>query len=368
MSQKKKNRKSIVENVMNKVYYNPEHVLGYTGNTQQLLKKIPNEEAAIMTWLESQPAYTLHKPVRRRFQTRVYRTTFPDRQWQADLVDMQKFKAVNDGNGYILTAIDIFTRYAWAVPINTKHYDNVIRGFKTIFNNTKMRKPHLLQTDQGREFENQHIQNFFRSHGIKQFSVKSPYKAALVERFHRTLRGRMYRYFTKSGTHRWVDVLPSLVTAYNSSPHSSLYGATPASISDQNAMKLWEKRNIHTSTSQQRIKFRIGDLVRLALVKEAFSRGYTPNWTEEVFQVSGIDSRQQPIMYRVRELQSNGLPGEEIEGKFYAQELQHVQNVYRIEQILKSRVHPSNSNEIQYYVKWMGYDQPSWIGAHQLIT
>jgi len=334
------------------IYYDPTHPLGYTGNVKELEKIAPSAK----TWLMQQPTYTLHRSVKRKFPTRAYRTSLPDNQWQADLVDMQGLKSMNKNYGYILTCIDIFTRFAWATPLKTKSYIHTINGFENIF--SKGRKPTLLQTDQGKEFENKNIQLFFTKNGIKQFSVKSPYKAAIVERFHRTLRGRMVRYFTKNGTRKWIDILDDIVAGYNAAKHKALFNASPDSINSENAMQLWEARNSDTVITEKSV-FKVGDFVRLALVRKTFERGYTPNWTEELFRISKIDRTSSPIMYIVVDDDND-----EIDGKFYRQELQKVDNVHRIEKILKTK---QQRNGLKYYIKWVGGDKPSWIDSTDLI-
>ena len=157
---------------LEKQYYDPANPIGFTGNHRHL--KNPNAKE----WLSKQDAYTMHKPIRRRFKTRSYQTSHVDRQWQADLVDMQGLSAHNDGYRYLLTCIDIFSRYAWAVPIKTKLANDVIDAFKSIFKEGRI--PELLQTDQGKEFENRALQSHLLTVGSRQFSVKSDYKAALV--------------------------------------------------------------------------------------------------------------------------------------------------------------------------------------------
>lgn len=327
------------------IYYNLNHPLAYTGN----LKRLEKETTVTKKWLESQPAYTLHKVVKRKFATRSYRVGGIDHQWQADLVDMQSLKKYNEGFAHILTAIDIFTRQAFAEPIKSKR--DVKQALEKIF---KHRKPMLLQTDQGTEFENKDIREFYKKYKIRQFSVKSPYKAAIVERFHRTLRGRMYRYFTKNGTQKWIDVLEKLVAAYNATPHKSLKNKAPNSITEKNEMEIWLSRN--SDEKMRKIPtFAIDDVVRLAKVKKTFNRGYTPNWTEELFKIHAIDANREPIMYSVKDMEN-----EIIEGKFYKQELQKVDNVVRIEKVLKTKGE-------RLYVKWVGHDKPSWIWKKDLV-
>src|SRR3981189_3263125 len=101
---------------------------------------------------------------------------------------MQVEAKYNDGYKYILTVIDIFSRYAWAEPLKTNSPLHVKPAFELIF--AKGRKPFKMQTDQGTEFESKTMQDFFASHKIKQFSVKPQFKAAIVERFNRTLKAK----------------------------------------------------------------------------------------------------------------------------------------------------------------------------------
>lgn len=335
-----------------RIYYNLNHPLAYSGSVKLLSKALGlKNQKETKKWLETQPTYTLHKPVKRKFQTRRYLVSGIDHQWQADLVDMQAHKNKNNGYSYILTVIDIFSRYAFAEPIKSKR--DVKSAMQIIFKRDA-RKPMRLQTDQGTEFENKEMREFYKKNNIVQFSVKSPYKAAIVERFHRSLRGRMFRYFTKNATNKWIDVLQLLVRGYNGSPHKTLNNQTPISINHENEMEIWLERNKNITSKKDPV-FNIGQLVRLAKVKKTFDRGYTPNWTEELFKVHAIHRKHDPITYVISDLE-----GEIIEGKFYKEELQKVANVFRIEKVLKKKGK-------KLYVKWLGYDKPTWILDKDLV-
>ena len=300
-----------------KKYYNAANPAGFTGDARHLNNKRAQE------WLSGQDAYTLHKPVRRRgFSTRSYYASTVDQQWQADLVDMQSLRAHNDGYGHLLTCIDIFSRWAFAIPLKTKFATEVIEAFKRIFK-TSGRQPLLLQTDQGKEFENRAFRSYLTSQGIQQFSVKSEYKAALVERFHRTLRARMWRYFTANNTKRWVEVLPKLLASYNNRPHRALNGYTPSGVVNSILLQSHLRRERNRELAEQQLmrlpRYTVGDYVRLSRAKKVFQHGYTANWTREIFVIYDIDSRQPPPMYRVADLD-----GDVVEGKFYEAELQKV--------------------------------------------
>src|SRR3981189_1664316 len=160
------------------IYYDPSHSAAFGGvGRLSHAARIPTK--IVQQWLKGQQAYTLHKPARRgRYKTRKYHTSGIDHQWQADLADMQVEAKYNDGNKYILTVIDVFSRYPWAEPLKTKSPVHVKPAFELIF--AKGRKPFKIQTDQGIEFESKTMPDFFASHKIKQFSVKSQFKAPLL--------------------------------------------------------------------------------------------------------------------------------------------------------------------------------------------
>ncbi|GFX12484.1 uncharacterized protein TNCV_2929781 [Trichonephila clavipes] len=102
-------------------------------------------------WLSQKDAYTLHKPVRHKFQRNRVFVSDIDRQFQADLVDMQSLAEFNKGYKYLLTCIDLFSKFAWAVPLKDKFGKSVKSGLEIIF---KERKPKVLQTDAENKISN----------------------------------------------------------------------------------------------------------------------------------------------------------------------------------------------------------------------
>ena len=99
-------------------YYDPKRVGSYGGVAA--LQRVVPAERNVERWLSTQDAYTLHKPVRRHFKRRCVVVGGPNQQWQADLVDMSRLKAANDGTTFLLTVIDVFSKRAWCVPMKSK--------------------------------------------------------------------------------------------------------------------------------------------------------------------------------------------------------------------------------------------------------
>ena len=150
------------------------------------------------------------------------RVIFPgiDAQFQADLVDLQNLSRYNKGYKYLLTCIDIFSKYAWVLPLKTKQGQELVKAFQKIFSTG--RKPTKLQTGQGTEFLNRVFQKMLRDNNIDFFTVNSGLKASVVERFNRALKNKMYKYLTAKNTLTYINVLPQLVSSYNNSYHRSI--------------------------------------------------------------------------------------------------------------------------------------------------
>jgi transposase InsO family protein len=151
-------------------------------------------------WLAKQDPHTLHKPMVKRFLRRKTFTKTINDVFQADLADMRNLASFSEGYSYILACIDVFSRYAFAVPVKDKRGLAVSAAFGKIFAD---RMPNMLQTDRGLEFLNAQVQEVFRKNNVHHYySLTDDIKAALVERFNRTLKSRLYRYMTHHRTNR----------------------------------------------------------------------------------------------------------------------------------------------------------------------
>jgi len=274
-----------------------------------------------------------------------------DEIWAADLVDMQAFAKDNDGVKYLLTVIDIFSKYGWIVPLNDKSGKSTASGFLKILESG--RKPVKLWVDKGKEFYNKDVKNLFEL-----YSTENEEKSCVVERWNRTMREKMFKFFTANSTRRYINVLDEMVSNYNKTKHSSIK-MTPTKAS----MKVNEKAvfmNLYGDEIAEPImpKFSIGDKVRITKKKNIFEKGYTPRWTEEVFTVSQIQYTDPPT-YKITDYN-----GEELQGSFYERELQTTnQEIFRIEKIIRKR-----GNKV--LAKWVGYPESfnSWVDNEDLVT
>ena len=296
-------------------------------------------------------AEELHKPVKRKFNKRRVLVSGIDKIWASDLADMTAFKDYNDGYTFLLLVIDIFSKYGWIIPLKNKKGETVANALKTIF---KERRPQKLWTDKGREFYNKDVKEL-----IELYSTENEEKSSIVERWIRTIKEKMWKYFTDNNTYKYMDVLDDLVEDYNNTVHSSIKMTPIDASKKKNELTVW--RNLYPDRykiNNLTPKFSVGDEVRITKKKKVFEKGYTTRWTEEIFTIKEIRDTD-PITYKLEDLK-----GEEIKGTFYEPELQKTeQQIYRIEKIIKKKKGES-------LVKWKGYSDKfnSWVDNKDLIN
>ena len=214
-----------MEKTLTSIYLDPSHPASFGGVDavyRAVKEKGKNKisRKQVQDWLSQQDVYTLHKPARRHYKRSRVIAFGIDEQFEADLADVQNLSRYNKGYKYLLTCIDIFSKYAWVVPLKTKQGQELVKAFQTIL--ASGRKPSKVQTDQGTEFLNRVFQKFLRENNIEFFTVKSGLKASVVERFNRTFKNKMYKFFTAKNTLTYIDVLPQLVKSYNNTYHRSI--------------------------------------------------------------------------------------------------------------------------------------------------
>ena len=345
-------KKSKKTKTLEKIWYDPENPAGFGGQSK-LSKASGKPIKKTQEWLKGQMAYTLNKPRRIHFPTRQYKTSGVNDLWQMDLMEMIIYSQINNGYKYILTCIDVFSRFARAAPLKTKSANDVSIALQSIF---KSEKPRNVQTDLGKEFYNSKVKSIFKEKSINHYSVHSQFKAATVERFNRTLRERLSKFFTKQGNKKWVNVLQSIMLSYNTSHHRSI-NMRPVDVVNHES-ELWYSQN-HPVKSNA--KYKIDDYVRMSKEKGQFIKNFDQNWSDEIFQIIGINQNESPVMYSIKDYND-----EPVQGKFYEAELQVVDYplVFRIQTILKTK---GSEKDKQYYVKWHGYTEPSWIKATDLV-
>lgn len=303
----------------------------------------------------------LHRNARRNFPRRKYVMRGINDTFQADLIEMIPFSKQNRGFKYILMVIDVFSKRAWAKELKNKTGEEVTKAMSSIIEGKPKYVPRNLHTDEGKEFYNQHFQRLMKKHGINHYSTFSKMKASIVERLNRTILNKLWRQFNLQGSHKWLNLLQPIMKTYNSTFHRTIK-MRPIDVTPNNEQHLLEtayKQNqTVTASKQQMPKFHINDYVRISKFKTLFEKGYTPNWSTELFRIVEILPTE-PITYRLADLDDN-----KISGCFYEYEILKTEknDVYLVEKIIKRK-----GNKI--FVKWLGFDDThsSWINSNDLV-
>ena len=295
---------------MKKIYYDPKNAGGY-GGIQRLKQAVFENtgvrytDSDIERWLLKQDVYTLHKMAPIHFKRNRVLVNKKDWQFQADLVDMSAYSSENDGVRYLLTCIDVFSKYAWVRCLKNKSGRCVTEAFKDILD--EGRKPRKLQTDKGTEFFNREFKALVREYNVLHFTTSNETKACIVERFNRTLKTKMWRYLTANNSRRYVDILQDLVSSYNRGYHRSIKMAL-SEVTKENEQTVFNNLYPKETKDLVNFKYKPGDTVRISKMRGCFKKGYKQNYTDEYFTVAECVPRRPPV-YTLKDYDGEMLGG-----------------------------------------------------------
>ena len=249
----------------------------------------------------------LHKPIIKKFNKRKVYSQFKDNIWGVDLADMQSLSKKIKGIKYRLCAIDLYSKYAFVVPLKDKKGISVTNAFNKIIKQSET-KPNKIWVDQGSEFYNNVFKKSLSDNDIIMYSTYDG-KSVVAERFIRKLKNKLWKHMTATGKNVYYDVLDDVVSKYNNTKHRTIK-MKPKDVGYNNKRVYIDEHNKKDS------RFKIGDRVTISKFKNIFAKGYTPNWSREIFVINKINDTV-PYTYNLKDLN-----GEEIIGSFYDRELQ----------------------------------------------
>ena len=247
-----------------------------------------------------------HKPIIRKFNKRKVYLQFKDNIWGVDLADMQSLSRKNKGIKYLLCVTDLYSKYAFVIPLKDKKGISTVNAFNKIIKQSN-RKPNKIWVDQGGEFYNV-FEKWLSDNDINMYSTYNEGKSVVAERFIRTLKNKLYNHMMTTGKNVYYNVLDDVVNKYNNTKHSTIK-MKPIDVKNN-------KRVYIDEHNEKDSKFKVGDRVRISRYKNIFAKGYAPNWSSEIFIVDKINDTV-PYTYNLKDLND-----EEIIGSFYDKELQ----------------------------------------------
>ena len=340
---------------------------GSLASAQSLRKALsPKTLAIVARALEDEESYKLHRPVRYRFPRRPTVVAGPGQQLQCDLVDCSAYKQNNKGTRYLFCCIDVFSKYAWARPLQTKRGVETAWAMEEIL--AELNEPPLaVQSDKGPEMRVRPFQRVLSERGIRFFtSENDDIKASIIQRFQKTLQTKIHRHMTANRSHAFVDVLPALLRNYNATYHSAI-GMAPRAVTDAIAEQVWlrlygpDQKKMSRKMTSIDSKLKRGDHVRLSKTRRQFAKGYTGHWSRENFLVTDILNTV-PVTYRIMDVR-----GEDVSGTFYGLELQKITppDYFDVEAVLDTR---RKHGRMEYLVKWANYPASFNSWETDLIT
>lgn len=357
-----------MDDYLKSIYYDTSKPGSYTGLNKfwKTIKADGNPHKLkykdVKSWLSRQYPYLVHKQPTHKFKRESIIVGGINEIIDSDLMDVQKFSKKNDNVKYLAVFIDIFSRYLKVEPMKNKTGEEMVKVMKKVIKDP----PKELRTDQGKEYTAKTVQDFLKVRGINHVLAYNIYHANYAERVIRTIKSKIYKFFTRHQTHRYIDNLQEIVTSYNNTIHSSI-GMPPSQVTPDNQQQLYEKIYLPMELKRERTpivyKFTVGDKVRISYARRPFQTGYEQQWSEEVFLVNQRVASHPP-RYRIVDLMH-----EEIKGSFYEQELQKADladdELYKIEKVLRYRI---RQGERQALVRWLGYSKKfdSWIKASEI--
>ena len=224
----------------------------------------------------------------------------------------------NEGFRFLLCVIDIYSKYASVLPLEDKNGVSIVNAFQDILKKSN-RKPKKIWVDQDSEFYNSHFKKWLKDNSIEMYSKHNEGKSVVAERFIRTIKNQIYKYMTSISKNVCIDKFHDIVDEYNNKKHRTIK-MKPIDVKDNTYIDFGKEVNDNDP------KFKVADQVRISKYKNIFAKGYTPNWSEEVFVIKEIKNTV-PWTYVI-----NDLNGEEIIGTFHENELQRTnQEEFRIE-------------------------------------
>ena len=201
-----------------------------------------------------------------------------------------------------MSAIDLFSKYVWIVPLKDKRGISIVNAFQKII--SKGRKQNKIWVDHGREFYSKLFKRFLKINAIEMYSTYNKGKSVVTERFIRTLKNKIFEYTRAVSKNIYFDVLGDIIDKYDNTVDKTIK-MKPIDVTSDSYAEYNEDSNV------TKPKLKVGDFVRISKYKSIFVKGYTQNWSQEVSVINKIKDTV-PWAYVISDLN-----GEKFAGSFY---------------------------------------------------
>jgi hypothetical protein len=267
--------------LLKEIYYDP--LLGFTSGAK-LYKKAKEKDSKITMklvkeFLANQATHQITQQVKKNKDYSTIISPSVRNNYQLDIFYLPHPKQ-NNNFKYLLTCIDVYSRYAFVKPMKTKGGEETLKNFLEMLK--EQGKPTNLNIDEGKEFKYKPFVKYCEDNDIKMW-VSNPEqtnKNAIIERFHRTLRNIILRYEVANGK-SYIDDLPKLISNYNNTEHKTL---------EETPIDIWTGKKTNTQNIKKvESPFSVGDRVRHLVGKKVFDKSSsTTTYTKKVYSIIQI--------------------------------------------------------------------------------
>ncbi len=370
---------------LNRLYTDPSFPGSHSGlaNFWKHLRNSTNKTVNKLTfkqikeWSTQQSRYTHYKPARKKFMRKSYKLYSPNNIWEGDLLDMSALSKWNKGVNFILFLIDQFTKKLYVYPCKSKDKVHVLEGIRHIFEKQTLSRPRILYTDNGGEFSNHLVDAYLNSINIKHVTTKDKsIKCAIVERANRTIKKKLI-IIADDNWKKWLPWLEDVTKAFNNTPNKTTK-FSPSKIDPSNVNQA--RINIERTTSRVENKalqtrgkvwdknlrkplLKIGDYVHIQKQTSTFQRGFQRQYTDEIFQITDVNSDSHPITYKLSDLER-----EPVSSYFVYPELNKIAlpSHFRINNPKEAQFTDPASHIKYVLVKVAEFWKPIWIPQSEL--
>ena len=248
----------------------------------------------------------LFKQTRHHFKRRKIRCFYPFEIIFSDSIVYRQYSNKNSGYKYIIVVVDCFTKMAYGEAVKKLDEFSASIALEKIMK--KMPEiPRFFCTDRGTEFVNSKVGKLLEGLGIVHYQMRGTHKASIAERFIKTLKSKLEKYFWQNQTRKWIDVYQEYIKIYNNSYHRTIK-MKPAQVNWDNRQKVF--RSLFPDIIDKTFpRLKIGQIVRLIKFKSTFEKGYTRSWSIELYKITRAESRSGVDYYRIADLNGNLLSG-----------------------------------------------------------
>ena len=296
------------EKLLKKSYTDKGPALFGSVKTLKATTVIPRQK--VKHFLHTEPSYTKYRTVRRKIARLKVIVYDINEIWSIDLAYVDKLAKYNKDIKYLLVAVDCMSRYLRVQPLKSKYATTTAEAFNQMITTEKPKK---VWVDKGTEFKGS-FKTLCEKKGIKTYTTESEKKSAFAERNIRSLKSLIYKYLEDKWTYSYIDKLQDFVNTINSRTNGVIKLA-PNKVTKKDVRRLISLRAEQSLKLVRRPKLYVGDFVRIAKIDIPFRKGYKQSFTDEVFEIFDIPTRNPPTYNLI------DADREPIERKFYEPEL-----------------------------------------------